>query len=104
VRRAVAEKAWLQISYSQCSVRCYSHAMLKDKHLVDDMAKMLSGAAGAAMDMRRELEALVADKIERVFARGHYVTREEFEVVRDMAAKARAENERLSAELAKLRK
>jgi BMFP domain-containing protein YqiC len=104
VRRAVAEKAWLQIPYSQRSVRCYSPAMLKDKHLVDDLAKMFSGAAGAAMDMRRELEALVADKIERVFARGHYVTREEFEVVRDMAAKARAENERLSAELAKLRK
>ena len=39
-----------------------------------------------------------------LFSRGHYVTREEFEVVKAMAEKARAENERLSAELAKLKK
>lgn len=82
----------------------YNAHMLKDVRLVDDLAKMLSGAAGAAMDVRRELEALIADKVERVFARGHYVTRAEFEVVRDMAAKAREENAALRAELEQLRK
>lgn len=65
---------------------------------------MVSGAAGAAMDMRREVETMIADKIERLFARGNYVTRDEFEVVKAMAEKARMENERLSAELAKLKK
>ena len=54
--------------------------------------------------LRRELEALVADKIERVFARGHYVTREEFEAIKEMAAKARDENDRLSARIAELEK
>ena len=78
--------------------------MQKDSRLFEDIAKIASGAAGAAMDMRRELEALVADKIERLVARGGFVTREEFEIVRDMAQKARTENEALRAELEKLRK
>ena len=78
--------------------------MQKDSKLFEDVAKIVSGAAGAAMDMRRELETLVTDKIERLFARGNYVTRDEFEVVKAMAEKARAENERLHAELVKLKK
>jgi BMFP domain-containing protein YqiC len=77
--------------------------MQKDSHLFEDLAKMASGVAGAAMDMRREIEAMVADKIERFVARGHLVTREEFEVVKAMAEKARAENEALRAEIEKLR-
>lgn len=78
--------------------------MQKDSKLFEDIAKMVNGAAGAAMDARRELEAMVADKIERLVARGKFVTREEFEVVRDMAQKARAENEALRAELGKLKR
>lgn len=78
--------------------------MQKDSKFFEDAAKMFSGAAGAAMDMRREFETLMADKIERIFARGHYVTRDEFEVVKAMAEKARAENEALRAELEKLKK
>ncbi len=81
----------------------YTPPMQKDSRLFEDIAKIASGAAGAAMDMRRELEAMIGDKIERLVARGRFVTREEFEVVRDMAQKARAENEVLKAELEKLR-
>lgn len=78
--------------------------MQKDSKLFEDFAKIISGTAGAAMDMRRELETLVADKIERIFARGHYVTRDEFEVVKAMAEKARAENEALRKELEALKR
>jgi BMFP domain-containing protein YqiC len=78
--------------------------MQKDSKRFEDVARMISGAAGAAMDMRRELETMVADKIERIFARGHYVTRDEFDVVKAMAEKARAENEALKKELEKLKK
>ena len=78
--------------------------MQKDSKFFEDIAKMASGAAGAAMDMRREFEAMWADKFERMFSKGNFVTREEFEVVKAMAEKARAENERLSAELEKLKK
>lgn len=80
----------------------YNCTMQKDSRLFEDMAKMISGAAGAAMDMRREFEAMVTDKIERFMGRGQFVTREEFEVVKAMAEKARAENEALRAEIGKL--
>lgn len=78
--------------------------MQKDSRLFEDLAKMASGAAGTVMDMRREFEAMVADKIERLVSHGRFVTREEFEVVKAMAEKARAENEALKTELAKLQK
>lgn len=73
--------------------------MQKDSRLFEDIAKLASGAAGAAMDMRREAEALVADKLERLISHGRFVTREEFEVVRGMVQKAREENAALRAEL-----
>lgn len=78
--------------------------MQKDSRLFEDVAKMISGAAGSAMDMRRELESMLADRLERFMARERFVTREEFEVVKEMAQKARAENEALRAELATLKK
>lgn len=77
--------------------------MQKDSRLFEDIAKFASGAAGAAMDMKRELEATITDKVERLMARGNFVTREEFEVVKEMAQKAREENESLKAELDKLK-
>ncbi len=76
--------------------------MQKDSKLFEDVAKFASGLAGSAMDMRREIETLIGDKIERLVAKGRFVTREEFEVVKAMAEKARAENEALKAEIAKL--
>lgn len=78
--------------------------MQKDSRLFEDLAKLASGAAGAAMDMRREMESLVGDTLERLISRGRFVTREEFEVVRDMAQKAREENAALKAELAARKK
>jgi hypothetical protein len=78
--------------------------MQKDSRLFEDIAKMASGAAGAAMDMRREFESMIGDKIERLIGGHRFVTREEFEVVKAMAEKARTENEALRAELETLKK
>jgi BMFP domain-containing protein YqiC len=78
--------------------------MQKDSGFFEDFAKIASGAAGAMMDMRRELEAMIADKLERVLAAGKWVTRDEFEVVKAMAEKARVENEALRAEIEQLKK
>jgi len=77
--------------------------MQKDSKLFEDVARMASGAAGAFMDVRREIEAAVADKLERVISRDKFVTREEFETVKAMAIKAREENELLKAELAAMK-
>jgi BMFP domain-containing protein YqiC len=78
--------------------------MQKDSKFFEDVAKLTSGAAGAFMDMKRELESMVADKIERFLAKERFVTREEFEVVKAMVQKAREENEKLKAEIEALKR
>lgn len=77
--------------------------MQKDSKLFEDMARMASGAAGAMMDVRREIESAVADRLEHLIAKDKFVTRDEFELVKAMATKAREENELLRAELAALK-
>jgi len=78
--------------------------MQKDSKFFEDVAKLTSGAAGAFMDMKREFESMVADKIERFMAKERFVTRDEFEAVKAMAQKAREENAQLRAELEALKK
>ena len=70
--------------------------------ILDDFAKLLTDAAGAAQGVRREAETLFRSQAERILNSMDVVQREEFEAVRDMAAKARAENERLALRLAEL--
>jgi BMFP domain-containing protein YqiC len=76
--------------------------MQTNNPLLDDLARMASGAVGALTGMRAEVEARVRDQLERILARMDLVTREEFDAVRAMAAKARIEQERLEARLAEL--
>ena len=61
----------------------------------DELAKVMTNAAGAAQGARREVDNLVRAQIERVLADIQVVQREEFDVVRDMASMARTENEAL---------
>jgi BMFP domain-containing protein YqiC len=61
----------------------------------DDVARVAAGAAGALSGIRGEIEARVRDQLERVLAGMDLVSREEFEAVRTMAAKAREEQELL---------
>jgi hypothetical protein len=68
----------------------------------DELAKLMSNAAGAAQGVRREIDTLVKAQVERVLNDLNVVQREEFEAVRAMAEKAREENERLAARLAEL--
>lgn len=78
--------------------------MQKDSGIFDDMARMATGAAGTLLDMKRELEAQMRAYAEKWLAGMHPVTREEFEMVKEMAAKARAEQEVLTARLAEMEK
>lgn len=78
--------------------------MQTDNPIIDDIAKLASGAAGTLHGMRQEIEAAVRARIERLAGGMDLVPREEFEVVRAMAQKAREENEALSARIAALEK
>lgn len=68
----------------------------------DELAKLMSEAAGAADGARREAETVFRSQLQRLVADMEFVSREEFEVVRDMARAAREENEVLSARIAAL--
>jgi BMFP domain-containing protein YqiC len=70
--------------------------------LFDELAKLATNAAGAAQGVRREIDTLVKAQVERVLGDLDVVQREEFEAVRDMAAKAREENDALKERLAAL--
>ncbi|PJA60651.1 MAG: pyrroline-5-carboxylate reductase, partial [Rhodobacterales bacterium CG_4_9_14_3_um_filter_71_31] len=52
--------------------------------------------------MRDEAQTMMRARVERFLADSQLVTREEFEAVRDMAQKAREENEALAARLVAL--
>jgi len=69
---------------------------------LDELAKLMTDAAGAAQGMRREVETLMRAQGERILRDLDVVQREEFEAVKEMAARAREENERLAQRLAQL--
>jgi BMFP domain-containing protein YqiC len=69
---------------------------------LDELSKLMTDTAGAAQGMRREVETLMRSQGERVLREMNVVQREEFEAVKEMAAKAREENERLSGRIAEL--
>lgn len=68
----------------------------------DDISKLMTSAAGVAQGARAEAETAFRGWIERWMADHDFVTREEFDAVRDMAVKAREENEALSARISAL--
>jgi BMFP domain-containing protein YqiC len=70
--------------------------------LLDEFAKLMTDAAGAAQGVRREVESVMRAQAERILSSMDIVGREEFEAVKAMAEKARAENERLSGLVAAL--
>ena len=70
--------------------------------LFDDLSRLITDAAGVAEGARREVETVVKAQFERLLAGMDVVTREEFEAVKEMAAKARGENEALAARIAAL--
>ena len=70
--------------------------------ILDEFAKLFTDAAGAAQGVRREVETAFRTQAEKLLNSMDVVQREEFEAVREMAVKARAENKALSARLESL--
>jgi len=68
----------------------------------DDIGQLMTNAAGMAQGMKTEAETAMKSWMERWLADSDLVTREEFDAVREMAVKAREENETLAARIAEL--
>jgi BMFP domain-containing protein YqiC len=76
--------------------------MAIDNRILDDLAKVASGALSGISGMKQEVEGRLRQRFERILAGMDLVKREEFDAVKAMAAKARSEQEDLAARLAEL--
>lgn len=76
--------------------------MQTSNRILDDLARVASGAASAIAGLRGEIESVVRHQMERLLADLDMVPRDEFEAVKTMAAKARAEQEKLTRQVARL--
>ena len=76
--------------------------MQSENPLVADVVKLLNSAAGTFAGMGREARDSARERIKEAIGGADFVTREEFDAVKDMAAKAREEAEALKSRLATL--
>ncbi len=76
--------------------------MQTSNRILDDLAKVAGGAASTLVGMKSEAGNLVRQQLQRLLSEADLVSREEFEAVKAVAAKARTEQEKLSARVKKL--
>jgi len=76
--------------------------MQSQSRFFEDLARVASGALGTLSGVKTEVETRLREQLERVLAGMDLVSRDEFEAVKAMAAKARSEQEDLARRLAEL--
>ena len=76
--------------------------MQSENKLFDDFVKMVNGVAGTMAGVGREAEASMRERAREWMAGADFVSRDEFEAVKAMAAAARDENEILKSRIAAL--
>jgi BMFP domain-containing protein YqiC len=73
--------------------------MQSENRFFDDIVKVMNGAAGTLAGMGREAEASFKERAREWMAGLDFVSRDEFEAVKAMAAAARDEADQLRARL-----
>jgi BMFP domain-containing protein YqiC len=76
--------------------------MQSQNRFFDDLARVAAGAIGTLSGVRSEVESRLREQLERVLSGMDLVTRDEFEAVKAMAAKARAEQEDMARRVTEL--
>ena len=76
--------------------------MQTQSRILDDLARLATGAAGSVLGVRDEMRAQMRDRIEQMLAGLDLVSRDEFETVREVAVRAREAQEELEARVAAL--
>lgn len=76
--------------------------MQSENRIFDDLSKIINGAAGTVAGMSREFESNARERAREWIGGLDFVSREEFEAVKAMAAQAREQVEALEARLAAL--
>ncbi|WP_044562026.1 accessory factor UbiK family protein [Azospirillum sp. B4] len=70
--------------------------MQVDNKVLDDLARVAGGAMGAVAGLKNEVEGQVRQRLERVLGGLDMVRRDEFEAVKEMAARARAQEDEIT--------
>jgi BMFP domain-containing protein YqiC len=70
--------------------------------LFDELARLMTDAANVAQGVQREASTAIRSQADRWVTELDLVRREDFEAVKEMASRARAENERLGERVAAL--
>ncbi|MFZ2997311.1 accessory factor UbiK family protein [Sphingobium sp.] len=73
--------------------------MQSENRLFDDLAKLVNGAAGTVAGATREFEANARERAKEWIGGMDFVSREEFDTVKALAAAAREEVELLKARI-----
>jgi len=92
----------IPILFPASDFRSFRTMTQTSNRVFDELGRLMTDAASVAQGVRREAETLFRSQMERFIADMDLVKREDFDVVREMASKARAENEALSARIAAL--
>ena len=78
--------------------------MQTDNPILDDLSKLANGLVSTLDSVRKECDAMVRARIERLASEFDLVPRDEFEVLREMLLKMKAENEDLKKRIKALEK
>jgi BMFP domain-containing protein YqiC len=76
--------------------------MQSQNRIFDDLVKMMNGVAGTMAGVGREAQESMREKAREFVGGMDFVSRDEFEAVKAMAAAARDENEALARRIAAL--
>ena len=76
--------------------------MQSQNPIIADFVKLANSAAGTLAGMSREARDNAREKMKETLGGLDFVSREEFDAVKDMAAKAREGNEALAVRIAAL--
>ena len=76
--------------------------MQSNNRFFDDLARLATGAAGALQGVRQDFEQFLRQQIERRLSDMNLVSRDEFDAIKAVAARARTESEDLAARVVAL--
>ena len=78
--------------------------MSKQKFFKDDITKLFGGASSVLGILKEEIEEIIKDRVEKVIFKLELVNKNEFLIIKEMAEKARIENESLAKKISLLEK
>lgn len=84
---------------SEFRIKAMNTGSTGPNRIFDELAKLMTDAAGVAQGVKGEAETAFKSQAERVLNGLDLIKRDEFDSVREMAINAREENDRLSAQI-----